>query len=117
MTTARASSFAINGQALAYLYHGNEPGRRATANLLTRDEARRIAINNPKRLELQGRPSVGRFSLVYFIHQRLLALNYPTQNLPSITFHLIHSLSRRSARLPPVRREIDGAIACPANRG
>jgi len=97
---ARASSFAINGQALAYLYHGNEPGRRATANLLTRDEARRIAINNPKRLELQGRPSVGRFSLVYFIHQRLLALNYPTPNLPSITFHLIHSLSRCSARLP-----------------
>jgi hypothetical protein len=37
-----------NGQALAYLYYGNEPGRRATANLLTRDEARRIAINMAK---------------------------------------------------------------------
>jgi len=36
------------GQALTYVYYEDEPGRRSAAKLLSKDEARRIAVNIAK---------------------------------------------------------------------
>ncbi len=36
------------GEKLAYVYYENEPGRRSAAKLLSKDEARRFAVNIAK---------------------------------------------------------------------
>ena len=36
------------GRVLAYVYYKDEPGRGAAANLLTKDEARRVVSNIAK---------------------------------------------------------------------
>jgi uncharacterized protein (DUF2384 family) len=50
-----STSFVVrddNGQKLAYVHSEDEPRRRSVANLLSKDEARRIAVNVAKLLDL-----------------------------------------------------------------
>ena len=56
-----------SGQKLAYVYYEDEPGRRSAAKLLSKDEARRIAVNIAK---LPKRPPEQRGGVENWLSQK-----------------------------------------------
>jgi len=48
-----------NGQQIAYVHYSNDPDRRSAAKLMTKDEARRIAVNSLERGAINACQEVG----------------------------------------------------------
>jgi hypothetical protein len=61
-----------NGQQLGYFYFEEKPGRRTAASMLTKDEARRLAVNFAKAAVLLRKPHFPSFraTTISFNHGR-----------------------------------------------
>ena len=81
-----------SGHALAHVYFEEDPGRRAAAHLLTRDEARRIAANiaklskPPRRITRQARrrkASATHWTSRYSFVQALVGISHNSPSIPT----------------------------------
>jgi hypothetical protein len=102
-----------NGQALAFVYCEDEPGRRSTGKLLTRDEARRIAANIAKLpgLLLRGPPPKSRSDEVqpHFSTVRAMSAESPTAEVSLVRYQTF--IGQRPNR--SVASSHGQALACP----
>ena len=71
-----------NGQQLGYFYYEVEPGRRTVANLLTKDEARRLALTSP----VNG---CGKTTLLLVIEQLSYRPNRTDNATPAAIYRII----------------------------